>query len=275
MFFQRAEHHNLIDAVHKLGRELAPRRFDRRAVDLLIDFSIGMLHAFAGSETDSTCDQFGHVARAEVRSQDDHAPRKVHAAVVAECQRRLVQNPKQELPERVRGFFDLIKQHQGQLQIVAMHAIKIFLRQHRRGLAVTKISRRRTNELGNLMRVLEFGAVNLHDGVYIGKEHFGGRLNYARLAGTGRAKEQHRPDWAIRWIHAGQKNLVEAAHAPDGTLLTNNACSQAFFEILGTRALLFRVKEDCLINLYFWGFHCFSQFRYHCLISWQQRFISC
>src|SRR5438105_2833731 len=87
------------------------------------------------------------------------------------------------------------------------------------------------------MRVLEFGAVNLHDGVYIGKEHFGGRLNYARLAGTGRAKEQHRPDWAIRWIHAGQKNLVEAAHAPDGTLLTNNACSQAFFEILGTRAL--------------------------------------
>src|SRR2546429_5271887 len=39
-----------------------------------------------------------------------------------------------------------------------------------------------------------------------------------------------------RWIHAGQKNLVEAAHAPDGTLLANNACSQAFFEILGPRA---------------------------------------
>src|SRR2546429_3628748 len=69
-----------------------------------------------------------------------------------------------------------------------------------------------------------------------------------------------------RWIHAGQKNLVEAAHAPDGTLLANNACSQAFFEILGPRALLLRVKKDCLIDLYFWGFHGFSQFRYHCLI---------
>src|SRR5205807_5943420 len=90
--------------------------------------------------------------------------------------------------------------------------------------------------------------------------------NYARLAGTGRTKKQHRPDWAIRWIHAGQKNLVEAAHAPDGALLTNNARSQAVFEILGTGALLPRVKKDRLINLYFWGFHCFSQFRYHRLI---------
>src|SRR2546430_1128936 len=85
--------------------------------------------------------------------------------------------------ERVRGFFDLVKQHQGQLQIVIMHPIKIFLRQHRRGLAVTKVSWRRANELGNLVRVLEFSAVNLHDCVHIGKEYFSRRFNYTRLAG--------------------------------------------------------------------------------------------
>src|SRR5260370_38358490 len=250
MFFQRPEHDNLIDAVHKLGRELAARRVERRAVDLLIDFGVvRILHTLARSKADSTRDQFGHVARAEVRSQDDHALRKVHAAVVAECQSRFVQNPKQELPQRVRGLFNFIKQHQSKLQIVIMHPIEVFLRQHRRRLAVTKVSWRRANKLGNLVRVLEFGAVDLHDRVHIGKEYFGRRFNYTRLAETGRTKKQHRPDWAIRWIHAGQKNLVEAAHAPDSTLLTNNARSQAVFEILGTWALLLRVKEGCLINL--------------------------
>jgi hypothetical protein len=33
---QRLEHHRLIDAVHELRRKLAPRRFDRRALNLVI-----------------------------------------------------------------------------------------------------------------------------------------------------------------------------------------------------------------------------------------------
>src|SRR2546425_1486248 len=264
MFFQRPEHDNLIDSVHKLRRELAPRCFDRRAVNFLIDFGIGMLHAFAGSETDSTRDQFGHVARAEVRSQDDHAPRKVHAAVVTECQRRLVQNTKQELPERVRSLLDLIKEYQRKLQFFGMHAIEVLLRQHRRSFAMAEISGGRPDQFGNLVRMLKLCAVDFYDQLMVAEENFGGGFNDARFTGASRPEKQHRANGSIQRIHAGEKNLIQAAHAPYGTLLSNNPRRQALFKILRSRALLFRVKKDRLVNLCCWGFHlCSGHFGNH------------
>jgi len=46
--------------------------------------------------------------------------------------------------------------------------------------AKPQVSRRRANQLGNLVRVLKLGTVDLDDRVRIAKEHFGRRSYHAR-----------------------------------------------------------------------------------------------
>ena len=107
------------------------------------------------------------------------------------------------------------------------------------------------------MRVLKLSAVDLHDTIRISEENFGGRFDYARLAGACRAEEQHRADRPIQRIHPGEKNLVKAAHAPDGAFLANNSGPETLFEILRSRTLLIRVKKNGFVDLFFWGTHLF------------------
>src|SRR6185295_18041665 len=212
----RAEHNNLIDTAHELGRELTSRGFHGRPIDFLVDFRVlRILYAFAGRETDAAGNQFGHFTGAEVRSHDYHALRKVHAAIVTERQRRLVQDAEQQLPQRVRSFFNFVEQDERELYLFRVHAVEIFLRQHRRCFAMSEISRGRADKLGDFVRMLKFGAVDLNHGVRIGEQNLRGGFNYARLTGTGRTEEQHGSNRPVDWIHSGEKYLVEAGHAPD------------------------------------------------------------
>ena len=61
---QRFEDHNLIDAVHELGREFAPGRVNSSAVDLLVQRRID-LHRFR-RESKTTIDQAAHFTGAKV-----------------------------------------------------------------------------------------------------------------------------------------------------------------------------------------------------------------
>ena len=108
--------------------------------------------------------------------------RKIDAAVVAERQRRFVENAEQQLPERVRSLFDLVKQDKRQFGIVRVRFVEIFLRQHRRGFAMAEVSRRRADQLRDLMRMLKLGAVDLYDRMRIAKQNFGSRFDDARFA---------------------------------------------------------------------------------------------
>ena len=55
---------------------------------------------------------------------------------------------------------------------------------------MAQISRRRTDQLGNFMRVLEFRAIHLDHRARIAKQNFRRRFHHARLARAGRSEEK-------------------------------------------------------------------------------------
>jgi hypothetical protein len=75
-----------------------------------------------------------------------------------------------------------------------------FLRKQGMRLAVAEVSRRRADQLGNFVRVLELGAINLDAGAGVPKQRFGNGFNHARLTGTGGAKKQKIANRAARRV---------------------------------------------------------------------------
>ena len=110
---------------------------------------------------------------------------------------------------------------------------------------MAQVSRRRADQLGDFVRVLKLGAVDLDDRIWVAEQNFGGRFDDARFARTGRPEKQHRADRPVERIHAGEKNLVEAAHAAHRALLADDARRKSLFKILSARALLIGVEENC------------------------------
>src|SRR5437763_12555346 len=183
MFLQRAEDHNLVNAVHELGAKLPARGLDRRAVNLLVNLRVVRILALLhGREAYAARDEFRHLASAEVRGHHEHRLREVNASVVAQGERRLVEYAQEELPEGVAGLLDLVEEDERELALFGVVAVEILLREHRGGLAVAEVARRRADEFGYLVRVLELGAVNLDDGVRVAEENFSRGLDDARLA---------------------------------------------------------------------------------------------
>ncbi len=111
-------------------------------------------------------------------------------------QRRLVQNPQQQLPQRIAGLLDLVEQQKADLQLLGVVLRQRFLRDQGMRLAVPQISRRRTNQFRNLMRVLKLRAIHFDYRARIAKQHFRRRFHHPRLPRSGRTEEQqipHRP----------------------------------------------------------------------------------
>src|SRR6267142_2814006 len=94
------------------------------------------------------------------------------------------------------------------------------------------------------MRMLKLSTIDLYYRIWVAIQNFRGSFNHACFSRAGRTKKEHGADGAIRRIHAGQKDLVKAAHAPDRALLPYDAVRKPLFEALGTRTLLIRIQED-------------------------------
>ena len=137
-----------------------------------------------------------------------------------------------------------------------MPLIERLLRKQRVGLAVPEIARRRADQFCDFMGVLELGAVDLDDCVRVAEENFRGGLDDASLAGAGGPEEDHRADGAVRRVHPGEENLVEAAHAPDGALLAHDARGKLLFELLRAWALLVGVEQNSVWGNRFSFHHC-------------------
>ncbi len=95
--------------------------------------------------------------------------REVHAPVVPQGQRGLVQHSQQQLPQRVRRLLDLVKQQKTQHQLSGVIFSQFLLRDQRVRLPVPQISRRRPDQLGDLMRVLKFRTIDLDEGARVTK----------------------------------------------------------------------------------------------------------
>jgi hypothetical protein len=123
-------------------------------------------------------------------------------------------------------------------------AVEVLLREHRARLAVAEVARRAADELRDLVRVLELGAVDLNHRVGVAEEDFRRGLDDARLARPRGAEEEHRADGAVRRVHPGEEDLVEAAHAAHGALLPHDARGQLLLKLLRAGTLLVGVEQD-------------------------------
>src|SRR5882757_5649740 len=104
---QRMENDRFIQPVHEFGREFATRGFYRGSLHLLVQpgcRSITRLH-----KTHSTVHQLRDFPAAEIGSEKNYRLRQVHSPVVAQRQGRLIQDPQQQLPQRVRSLLDFVE----------------------------------------------------------------------------------------------------------------------------------------------------------------------
>src|SRR6266404_6662081 len=90
---QRMKNNHLVQPVHELRRELPPRRFHRGTLDLLIQASVWLVSRL--DESHSAVHQFRDFPATQVRGKKNNRLRQIDSAVVAECQRRLVQDSEQ------------------------------------------------------------------------------------------------------------------------------------------------------------------------------------
>ena len=119
--------------------------------------------------------------------------------------------------------------------------------------AVAEIARGRTDEFGNFVGVLKFGAVYLDDAAGIAKENFGGGFDDARLAGASGTEKEKIADGAAGRVQAGAEDLVEVDERLHALFLANDFGAESLLEIAGI------VAADAGIELlfcgYFHGFH--------------------
>ena len=195
-----------------------------------------------GRKSHSARHQLGDFAAAQIRRHENHRLRQIHAAVVAQRQRRLVQNSQQQLPQRVGRFLDFVKQQETDLQLLGVILRERFLRDQRMRLAVPQISRRRADQLRNFVRVLKFRAIHLDHRARIAKQHFRRRFHDARLARTGRSQEQQVPHRTSRRVQAGAKHLVQVHHGLHRFVLPHNLPPQPRFKIPRLHAAATRIQ---------------------------------
>src|SRR5205814_8933755 len=94
------------------------------------------------------------------------------------------------------------------------------------GLAMAQITGRRTNQLGNLVRVLELRAIDLYDRSSISKKDLGGSFHNARLSRTGWTEEQQVAYRAAGRIQSGTKHLKHVNQGLHTLFLPYDLCSQ-------------------------------------------------
>src|SRR5271157_3276483 len=115
---QRAKDHDLVDAVHELGGKLAAGGVHRGAIDLVVESGVQVGRLL--DESHAAVDELAHLGFTQVGGHDDDALREIDFTIVTECQRGLVENTEQELPQGVGGLFDLVEQQDRQLEFLRM-----------------------------------------------------------------------------------------------------------------------------------------------------------
>src|SRR5438067_11971099 len=86
-------------------------------------------------------------------------------------------------------------------------------------LAMTQVSGRRADQLGNLMAVLEFGTVDLDHRARVLEQHLGRSFHDPGFTRTRRSQEQKVPDGPSGRVHPRQVHLVDVNDLLDRLIL--------------------------------------------------------
>jgi len=119
-------------------------------------------------------------------------------------------------------------------------------------LSVAQIARGRTDQFGNFVRVLEFGAVHFDYQPGVSKENLGSGFDNARLAGTRGPEEQQVADGTTRRVQARAKHLVEVDQSLNALFLTDNLRAQRllkFARIIASNAWIKLLANGCFHDI--------------------------
>ena len=98
--------------------------------------------------------------------------------------------------------------------------------------AVAQVARRRTDQLGNFVGVLELRAVHLDDRARIAKQDLRGGFHDARLARTSGAEEQQVPYGTAGRAHSGAEDLIQVHDGANAFFLPDDLVAQGVLELL-------------------------------------------
>ena len=113
---------------------------------------------------------------------------------------------------------------------------------------MSQISRRRANQLGNLVRMLELRAINLDASPRVPKQRLGHRFDHARLARSRRPQKQQVPHRTPRRIQPRQKHLIDFDDLFESRVLPHNAAAQRSIKLSSIVAATVRIQHCCQIR---------------------------
>src|SRR6516165_10476148 len=219
------ENNQFIQPVHELGRELSPRRFDRRTLHFFINIVLRLVRRLNKAVTARK--QIADIRSTEIGGHKDDGLGEVHAAVVAERKSGLIEHAQQQLPQGVAGLLDLVEEQERQLELVGVGSRQRFLGNQRVRFAVTQVAWGRADQLGNLVRVLEFGTIHLDHKARVTEQNFGCGFDNPGFTGSGRPEEQQIANGTTWRVQAGTEDLVEVDQSLNALFLTDNLGAQS------------------------------------------------
>jgi hypothetical protein len=157
---QRLEDHDLIDAVHELRREFAARGVHGRAGDLLVERVVDLHRLSAQSPAwPSTKPFISEAPRLLVMMmmQLERSTRRLSPSVSVALSRM----PSSNCQSESLAFSISSKSRIESFSFLGVELVERFLREQGVRLPVAKVSRRRTDQLGDFVRVLKFRAIDL------------------------------------------------------------------------------------------------------------------
>src|SRR5690349_11358406 len=104
------------------------------------------------------------------------------------------------------------------------------------GFAVAEISRRRSDQLGDLMTVLEFGAINLDYRSSVAGQRFRGRFDQSRFSRSSGTQEQEIPYRPSGAGHSRQIGLIDVDDLLDRLILTYDLAAETRFQVFRVAA---------------------------------------
>src|SRR6478672_2468162 len=112
------------------------------------------------------------------------------------------------------------------------------------GLPMSQVARRRTDQLGDFVGVLELRAVDLDASARVAEERLGQSFDDAGFPGPGGPQEQKIAYRASRRIQPGQEHLVDLHDFFDGLILPDDLATQSGVELPRVVAAAVRVKHS-------------------------------
>ena len=218
------EHHDVVDAVEQLGAEQALELAHRTATDL----TRGKALLAGGAKAHARI--LRDLAGAHVGRHDDHGVAEIDRLALAIGQAALLQHLQQNVEDIGVRLLDLVEQHDRVR--VATNGLGELA-----ALVVTDVTRRATDELGDLELATELGHVEADERVLAAKEVFGERLGELGLARAGGTQEDKAAAGATRILERRAAAAHGLGNGLDSLVLTDDARLEHAFGLQQATAL--------------------------------------